>query len=189
MLKKEYLLKLYRTGKLKKLEQIGILYLLICENENKGADKCKIIIKNIKNKFNKYEIKSRNTIYKKLKELEEHGILIIEQREERYKKETIIQLNMEKNKHTQENNIFIDFKNKYIKQEELKLFENFTAYWRKKDEGEKEEKYIKIKDFNIYKRWEFWKRKNEEFMKSKEKAYKKTENNIDIENIIKKNIK
>ncbi len=189
MLKKDYLLKLYRTGKLKKIEQIGIIYLLICENENKGQDQCKIIIKNIKKKFNKFEIKSRNTIYNKLNELEEIGILIIEQREERYKKETIIHLNMEKNISKQENNIFIEFKNKYIKQEELKLFENFTAYWRKKEEGEKEEKYIKIKDFNIHGRWDFWKRKNEEFRNTKAKSEKKTENNIDIEKIIKNNIK
>lgn len=189
MLKKEYLLKLYRTGKLKNLEQIGILYLLICENENKGLDKCKIIIKNIKKKFNKFEIKSRNTIYNKLNELEEYGILKIEQKEERYKKETIIHFNMEKNISKQENNIFTEFKKRHIKQEELKLFENFTSYWRRKEDGEKEEKYIKIKDFNIHGRWEYWKRKNEEYMNNKEKIIKKTYNNIDIENIIKKNIK
>ena len=189
MLKKEYLLNLYRTGKLKNLEQIGILYLLICENENKGHDKCKIIIKNIKTKFNKFEIKSRNTIYNKLNELEELEILVIEQKEERYKKETIIHLNMEKNISKQENNIFTEFKKRHIKQEELKLFENFTAYWRRKEYGEKEEKYVKIKDFNIHGSWDFWKRKNEELRKIKSKAEKKTENNIDIEKIIKKNIK
>lgn len=189
MLKKEYLLNLYMTGKLKNLEQIGILYLLICENENKGHDKSKIIIKNIKKKFNKFEIKSRNTIYNKLNELEELEILVIEQKEERYKKETIISFNMEKNISKYENNIFTEFKKRHIKQEELKLFENFTAYWRRREDGEKEEKYVKIKDFNIHGRWEFWKRKNEEYLKSREKIRKKIDNNIDIENIIKKNIK
>lgn len=189
MLKKEYLLKLYKTGKLKKLEQIGTLYLLICENEKKGQDQNRIIIKNIKNKFNKYEINSRNSIYNKLKELEALGILVIEQRESRHKKETIIQLNIEKMKSNQENNIFKEYKNTHIKLEELKLFENFTAYWRRKEYGENVEKYIKIKDFNIHARWEFWKRKNEEYQESKEKKAEKTENKIDIERIIKKNIK